>query len=83
MTTIQDHKHTRNRVILLIVGLLFLGYCLLMILPWQPVGYGFNLDESWAAAVHIAFRDQIQFGKDFIYTYGPYGFFAGCSLLLS
>ena len=74
MTTILNNKHTRNRVILLIVGCLLLGYCLLTLLPWQPVGYGYDLDESWASAVHVAFRDKIQFGKDFIYTYGPYGF---------
>jgi hypothetical protein len=74
MTTLKDNKHTRNRVILLSLGLLFLGYCLLTILPWQPRAYGFDLDESWASAVHIAFREQMQFGKDLIYTYGPYGF---------
>ena len=74
MTTLKDNRQTINRIIFLIVGLLFLGYCLLMILPWQITAYGYNLDESWASAVHIAFRDRIQFGTDFIYTYGPYGF---------
>ena len=73
-TTIIKNKHTVKRVILLVVGCLLLGYCLLTILPWQPVGYSYNLDESWASAVHIAFRDKIQFGKDFVDTYGPYGF---------
>ncbi len=38
------------------------------------MAYDYNLDNSWVSAVHIAFRDKIQFGKDFIYTYGPYGF---------
>ena len=74
MTTITKNKHTVKRVILLVIGCLLLGYCLLTILPWQPVSYGYNLDESWASAVHIAFRDKIQFGKDFISNYGPYGF---------
>ena len=72
--TISNSKHTRNRLILLTLGCFLLGYCLLTLLPWQPAAYGYNLDESWASAVHIAFRDRIQFGKDFIYTYGPYGF---------
>jgi hypothetical protein len=74
MTTIKDNKPVINRVIVLIIGLVLFGYCLLTVLPWTPLTYGFDLDESWASAVHIAFRDKIQFGRDFIYTYGPYGF---------
>ena len=74
MTTTNIDKPISNRVVLLVIGLLFLGYCLLTVLPWEPVAYGFDLDESWASAVHVAFADKIQFGKDFIYTYGPYGF---------
>ena len=38
------------------------------------MAYKFDLDESWAGAVHVAFRDGVQFGTDFVYTYGPYGF---------
>jgi hypothetical protein len=74
MTIIKDNRHVINRVIVLIIGLGLLGYCLLTILPWSPVGYGFDLDQSWASALHVAFANKIQFGKDFIYTYGPYGF---------
>ena len=74
MTITNIEKRISNRVVLLVIGLLFLGYCLLTILPWEPVAYGFDLDESWASAVHVAFANKIQFGKDFIYTYGPYGF---------
>ena len=74
MISIKDNRHAINRVILLIVGLLLLGYCLLTVLPWQPGGYLYDLDGSWATAMHVAFREKIQFGQDFIYTYGPYGF---------
>lgn len=49
-------------------------YVLLMTVPWNPQGYGFGLDESWAVALHLAFAKGIQFGQDFVYTYGPYGF---------
>ena len=74
MTTITENKHAVKRVILLIVGCLLLGYCLLTILPWQPVAYGYSLEESWVSALHIAFRDKLQFGKEFIGINGPYGF---------
>ena len=73
MAATQNHLSTK-RIILWTVSSLLFGYCLLTMLPWQPAAYGYNLDESWASALHIAFRDKIQFGTDFIYTYGPYGF---------
>lgn len=73
MTSIAN-KHQRYRLLLLIIGLLLLGFCLLTILPWSATGYGFDLDQSWAIALHVAFANKFQFGKDFVYTYGPYGF---------
>ena len=69
-----SNQRIRNRSILLIIGLLFFGFCLLTILPWSVSGYGFNVDQSWAIALHVAFAKGFQFGKDFVYTYGPYGF---------
>ena len=74
MTPNFTKQHVTKRIIVLAGGLLFLGFCLLTILPWATYGYGFDLDQSWAIALHVAFVDQIQFGQDFIYTYGPYGF---------
>ena len=74
MTISISNKHFRNRLILLATGLLFLGFCLLTILPWKIARYGFDLDKSWAIALHVAFVNKFQFGTDFVYTYGPYGF---------
>jgi hypothetical protein len=74
MATINTNKLIKNKVILLVIGLIFLCFCLLTLLPWSLGGYWFDLDQSWASAVHVAFANKIQFGKDFIYTYGPYGF---------
>ncbi|MCC0176135.1 hypothetical protein I4641_03960 [Waterburya agarophytonicola K14] len=71
---LKNNRYATNRVIILLVGLLFLGYCLLTVLPWNPTGYKFDLDSSWATALHVAFANRIQFGRDFVYTYGPYGF---------
>ena len=74
MTISINNKYIRSRLILLAIGLLFLGFCLLTILPWAASGYGFDLDQSWAIALHVAFAEGFQFGTDFVYTYGPYGF---------
>ena len=69
-----SNQRIRSRLILLVIGLLLLGFCLLTIMPWSISGYGFNVDRSWAIALHVAFTKGFQFGKDFVYTYGPYGF---------
>ena len=72
--TISKIKKAKNKVFLWLLGILSLIYCLLMILPWNPGVYGFDIDQSWASALHIAIAKGIQFGSDLIYTYGPYGF---------
>ncbi len=38
--------------------------------PWQPVG---GLDPSWAYAVNEAVARHLVFGRDFIWTLGPFG----------
>lgn len=63
-----------TKLTLLLVGFALLGFCLFMLLPWKPGGFLYDLDGSWANGMHVIFRDKIQFGRDFIYTYGPYGF---------
>ena len=67
-------KEAKNKVFLWLLGILSFVYCFLMIPPWNPKGYGFDLDQSWASALHIAISQGLQFGRDLIYTYGPYGF---------
>lgn len=71
----HDSSGSPNRnIVLWVIAPLLLGYSLLSILPWQPFVHGSSLDPSWASALHVAFRDGIKFGNEFIYTYGPYGF---------
>ncbi len=36
-----------------------------------------DLDSSWALALGYAFNHGWQFGKDIVFTYGPYGFLYG------
>ena len=57
------------------LGIVFLTYAVLMTLPWQPEGFSYDLDESYKVALNQAFAEGIQFGQDFVYTYGPYGIF--------
>jgi len=39
--------------------------------------YGTSIDSSYLQALHTAFLESMQFGKDFIFTYGPWGFLYG------
>ena len=71
MTIANLHQ---RKVFLPVVGIFLLGFSLLTILPWSASGYGFDLDQSWAIALHVAFANRFQFGTEFVYTYGPYGF---------
>ena len=62
-----------NRLWLQILGAFFCAYAAFVSMPWQPEGFSFGLDESYKVAINYAFAKNVQFGSDFIYTYGPYG----------
>ena len=53
---------------------LFLAYTLLCLLvPFQPIMPGPSLDPSWRYAINEAVARGMVFGKDIIFTFGPYG----------
>lgn len=62
-----------NRLWLQILGAFFCAYAAFVSMPWQPEGFSFDLDESYKVAINYAFAQNVQFGPDFTYTYGPYG----------
>lgn len=35
-----------------------------------------SLENSWTQALHVAFLNRFQFGTEFVFTYGPWGFLA-------
>jgi len=57
-----------------ILGFIYILYAVFLSIPWQPGGFSYDLGSSFVVALNQAFAAKIQFGKDFIYTYGPYGF---------
>ncbi len=52
-------------------------YTLFRFLPFSPQFHNSILDNSWMLALHTAFEHHWQFGRDFIFTYGPWGFLGG------
>ncbi len=69
-----SHLNKQPTIWKVVLSLLFIGYAVLMTVAWQPRGFVANLDDSFMAGLNKAFAENIQFGKDFVYTYGPYGF---------
>jgi hypothetical protein len=54
-------------------SLLYVFACLL---PEKPRAYD-AIDDSWMEVLHSAFLNHLQFGRDIVYTYGPWGFLFG------
>jgi hypothetical protein len=48
----------------------------LAVLAWPIVSIlpGIGPDPSWAAGLYMAHGEGLQFGRDFVFTYGPLGF---------
>lgn len=51
-------------------------------LPWPFQFPGAGLDPSWLIGINRAFLENLQFGKDIAFTFGPLGFTWGIPLLL-
>ena len=44
----------------------------------QPGGYNV-VDDAYVRMLHFAFAEPLQFGKDIVFTFGPWGFLYGGS----
>lgn len=73
-TSKGEYVVSESSLRLKMAGFLFILFAVFLSIHWQPFGFTSSLDESWNAALNRAFAEEIQFGKDFVYTYGPYGF---------
>ena len=63
----------------LFAGVPTLLFALWTIVPWRPLsvpGEPSYLDPSWLVVLHRAFLEKLVFGRDIVFTYGPWGFVA-------
>jgi hypothetical protein len=60
-----------------LAGATALIYTLSRFLPVSPQFHNSILDNSWMQALHVAFEQHWQFGRDIVFTYGPWGFLGG------
>src|SRR5205085_9894446 len=35
------------------------------------------VDDAWIRVLHMAFAERLQFGRDIVFTFGPWGFLYG------
>jgi len=66
----MNYLNVNNIVHLLLYGLLFV-FLFSFILPTNPSMPNFGLDPSWRFVMHYAFINNLQFGKDIYFTFGP------------
>lgn len=67
------------RLLRLLFGAFVVLYVLSRLLPCvSPDEYPVtdSLENSWTQALHVAFLNHFQFGTEFVFTYGPWGFLA-------
>ena len=43
-------------------------------IPCLPTDYHALIDVSWSQSLHVAFARHLQFGRDVVFGYGPWGF---------
>jgi hypothetical protein len=51
-------------------------YALVQFFPGTPVSAP-TIDGSWMQTMHVAFEQHWQFGRDIVFTFGPWGFLYG------
>ena len=61
--------------ILFVVGLILTVYAITWIIPFQPFMPKEGLDPSWKSVIEHSLLNQLTFGEDITFTYGPLGFY--------
>lgn len=51
-----------------------IAWGVVLIAPWLPVEVPWELDWAWGQLLHDAFLRGAGFGRDVVFTYGPWGF---------
>ena len=66
---------TRKQLIVRwLAGASTLLFAFYQFVPWGAVTTDQHLEDSWILVQHLAFLEHWQFGRDIIFTFGPWGF---------
>lgn len=73
---LQSGESISSRATEALLFLISLFFALAICVPWRPDFATIGMEPSWRLALHYFFEHGFFFGKDIIFTYGPYGFIA-------
>jgi hypothetical protein len=73
-------KNFKSTDYFLVISLVFFIYFFIAFLPLPWVVEG-GLDQSWSYAISQVAKNQMVFGRDIIFTYGPLGFLTNGAIL--
>jgi hypothetical protein len=75
--TMTELRPVAKNVIKWLVAITTLLFAFSRFLPSrQPGGYNV-VDDGWIQMLHEAFAERMQFGRDIVFTFGPWGFLYG------
>jgi hypothetical protein len=73
----QPEKRLWATAVHWLAGATALIYVFSRFLPGSRLFHYTNLDFSWELTLPWAFEQHLQFGRDIVFTYGPWGFLSG------
>ncbi len=62
-----------KKIFVILLTIIFTCYFIPYTFIFYPFGNG--IDPSWQIALHLALKNHLVFGRDFVFTYGPMGAF--------
>lgn len=70
----NDTVVRRRRALTTVGGALLLIVGTLVLIPWHPLDEPSDIEQAWALALHLAFLRGLAFGREFVFSFGPWGF---------
>ena len=75
--TLAELRARTNTLAKWLAAIISLVFAFLRFLPaGRPGAYG-TVEDSWVQMLHMAFVERLQFGRDIVFTFGPWGFLYG------
>lgn len=72
LNLISKQYQNKYNIILILLFVIY-GLFFIALLPW-PSGINIGLDPSWMWGISQGAKDNLIFGKDIVFTYGPFGY---------
>lgn len=75
--TLSEPSAQMKRVLRWLGAASSLLFALACMLPTEPPRRYSTIEDSWIQVLHLAFLKHLQFGREIVFTFGPWGFLYG------